>query len=54
MGEHASFPQEQEGVAAVGFVHYVARDEQRHTALGEIVEEAPEVAAEDGTVMEWD
>ena len=49
--------QEQEPVAARRLVHHVARDEQRRAAVGELVEEVPQVAAQhrvepDGRLVE--
>ena len=46
VGEQPALAQEQQAVAARRLVHHVARDEQRRAAVGELVEEVPEVAAQ--------
>ena len=44
--EQPSLTEQKDGVAAVRLVHHVARYEQRHAALGEPVEQLPEIAAQ--------
>ena len=46
VGDDPAVTEEQQPVAAGRLVHHVARDEQRRAAVGELVEEVPEVAPE--------
>ena len=48
-GEDAAVAHEQEGVAALGLVHHVARDEQGRAAVGEAAEHRPEVVRSTGS-----
>ena len=47
-GEDAALTQEQQLVAVAGLVHDVARDEQRGSCVGELVEGGPEMPAQQG------